>query len=149
MRLNTLKNFVLAKEVTSKGNFHPANISMTIKDLEEDEDYIKIGSMILLNTKSNYPNYIKKIFPLCTELENCIPLKSIQDFANDLKVFKEEYDIITIEKEKFLTNISGTLKKVLSNMFYVLDSPELKEAIEEEYVLGYIELNKNKFLVWY
>lgn len=149
MKLGTLKDFVLAREVTRVGEFSSANISMAIKDLEMGEDYLKFGSLVFLNKNANFTSYIKKTFKKCTDLGDKIPLALFNSIVLDSTSFKGMFDIIRISETDFVKPTSEYLKNILKYTTYILDYEDLKEMISEDYILGYHKINKQKYLVWY
>lgn len=149
MKNNTLKDFFLGKELAQIGKWNTSNISMALNDLEEGEDYIKISNLVFLNKNCKVTNNIKKIFPLATKLNDLIPETYIKkELGISLSSFKEYYDIIIISDVKFY-KFKGKFKEIFSNITYILTDSEIREAISEDYIKGYIKVSKTKYLVWY
>jgi hypothetical protein len=153
-----LKDFVLGTEIAKIGNFHIANISMTIKEfgLTEGVDYLKYGGMTLLSKKSLLlpKNVYEPMFSgKVTDLSEYLPFNwFIDQLENQTRMIKDRYEVIKIEGKKFIKIIDEQLKEVMFNeklVKYVADSEELQDLINDNYIEGYIKLSNKKYLTWY
>jgi len=153
-----LKDYILGSEVAKKGNFSIANISMLLKDFDliEGIDYLKYGGITLLNKKSlKMPNYIYKL--LCdksmTDLSEYIPYNYLYDIVmGNMKLIESKITKIKIENKQFVKINDEKLKNVIFNeklVKSVVDNNEIKDLLNEKYILGYEKLSNTKSLCWY
>jgi flagellar hook-basal body complex protein FliE len=152
------KDYVLGAEVAKKGNFHIANISMLLKDfnLVEGIDYQKYGGITLLNKKSlKMPNYIYTILwnKDMTNLEDYLPMPYFKELLdNKISMIRNKYKVVEISDKQFIEIKDEKLKDVIFNeklIKTVVDFSEIKELLEDDYILGYEKISSNKALVWY
>jgi hypothetical protein len=149
MKLGTLKGFVLAKEVSEIGQFNISNISMILKGLVENQDYIKIENRVFLNKDIRTYPYIMDALNKATDLTPFIPKSYVSSFLGiDLSPFKGSFEIIEISGVEFFKFKDPLFIKAFTKDTYILSKEELKEAIDESYIDGYIPVGK-KYLVWY
>jgi hypothetical protein len=152
------KDYILGAEVAQKGNFHIANISMLLKDFDlvEGVDYQKFGGVTLLNKQSlKMPKYIYALLwnKDMTNLKEYIPLALFKDMLNGkISMIKSKYKITNIADKQFVQITDEKLKKVIYNerlVKTVVDFSEIKELLEDNYILGYEKISSKKALVWY
>ena len=149
MKIQDLEGYILSKELVAKAGFASANISMAIQNMVEGDDYIKYGNLIFLNTESKFPKNFLKHFCKCKKLDGLLPYNFFRDSVLKPENFKGKFNIITIENEKFVEIIDARLRECFSNITYILDKNETNEAINNDYIDGYFQINKNNYLVWY
>jgi hypothetical protein len=153
-----LKDYVLGSEIAKIGGFNIANISMTIKccGLVEGRDYQKFGGMTLLNKKCLFlPNNINNIIKSgkTTDLSDLIPHSFFIDTINNLTtLIKDKYQIKNVQGKKFVKIKDKKLFDIIVNdnlTKYVVETYEIPELVNKNYIQGHIKLSNKKELVWY
>ena len=151
-------DYILGAEVAQKGNFHIANISMLLKDFDlvEGVDYQKFGGVTLLNKKSlKMPKYIFALLwnKDMTNLKEYIPMAHFKDMLdNNMKLLKSKYTVINIADKQFVQITDTNLKEIIYNeklVKTVVDFSEVKELLDDNYIIGFEKVSAKKALVWY
>jgi len=153
-----LKDYVLGAEVAKKGNFHIANISMLLKDfgLVEGIDFLKYGGITLLNKKSlRCPKYIEVLMwnKSMTDLSELLALPFFKDTLDgNISYLRNKYTIVKIEGKQFIKITDTELNEVMMNerlVKAVVETSEIKELLEGNYINGHMKISAKKSLCWY
>lgn len=176
-----LEKYVVGSELAQKGDFHIANISMLIKEenMVEGEDFLKFGTITLINTESPWlPAYIKKVIneQELTDLTGLLPIGFVEEELSEEVDFDEEdivlnkdgiEDVQKITVKNYLPKITDMYENVIvgKKKFIRLHDDKLIEAFNDKKIRcvmdmneldeikedcdGYIELTKQKVLAWY
>ncbi len=153
------ENYILGNELAQISNFNIANISMFVKKLHEEEnfeDVKQLGNCTFINKNySKLPKYLIKNTNKCTDISNKLPVSFLK------KEFSLQKDVIikalkqyitrecTIAGKEFIEFNSEFVSKFKNKIYYVLGRNEMQEALQDKTIDGFIELQRNKFLVWY
>lgn len=157
MKINgiDLNGYFLANELTDKLGIHIANISMFIKNIKDDEidNILKLGNCTFIKKDFNkLPKALLKGVHLCTELNNVLPRSW---FKEDLDVTDKELEkcniatIIEIAGRKFYQFTNKFAEEINGKVLYILDKSDTESCSRNGEINGYVQLSKNKFLVWY
>lgn len=153
-----LKDFVLGSEIAKGGDFHIANMSMVIKDFElvEGTDYLKFGGITLFSkTSICFPKNIDVVMKTYkfTDLSNLVPLKFFKDeLENNTNMIKTKFKEVKVDGKQFIEITDEKLSEVFHNpklVRSVVSANEIPELVNGGYILGYMQVNKNKYLTWY
>jgi len=154
------ENYVLANEIVQQRNVRIGNISQLVRNLENKnlfESYQKRGNCTFLNSKSNYLGGMQEHVKSgsFTDISNKLPLSyllhefgiSKKELLSSLKEYiKGE---CSISNKNFIIFKDSFVKKLKGKTIYIMKKGELDDAISNNYIDGYIEINKNKFIVFY
>lgn len=153
-RIMTLSNkWILVNEIVEKTGVASSNFS----PLQNDENHenkgnlLKFKSFLLLNKDGDtFPKYIQEMIQNYeyTSLEGLIPYPKFDEDLG-LKYFDTTfYDTKVICGKKFIDIKDKQMKKNFSKYIpYIIDKDELEEVKND--IKGYIEVKKDKYLVWY
>jgi hypothetical protein len=154
-----LKNtYILANELVQKMDIHIANISMMVKDHEDDDSgtFIKMNNCTFINTKAaDLPSNIKvgiyeNDFTDMTDKLPCTFARmeygiTEKEFFNSGMVTKK----VEIAGKDFYQFTPEFVQKMKYKIGYVLDEAETMECYRKKQILGYTQLSKDKYFTWY
>jgi len=157
-----LKDYILGTEIARAGKFHIANISMLLKEhnLIEGVDYLKYGGITLINKESlRFPKYITTIIDdmvykkSYTDLSELLPMVYFKNLLeNNTKFIEDKFKEVQVDSKKFVKIIDKKLSSILLNdslVKSIVDNSEIKDLINENFILGHIKLSNKKSLTWY
>ena len=150
-----LKNFILGTELCKAGGFTINNIAFTIKNypLIEGTDYMKYGGITLFNTESlEFPKYLTELMTAkdanFSNLENYLPWTFLVDMCEgQTKLIDKSLKRIKIDGKQFVEVLDEKLSKVILNdqiTKSVVDNDEIKDLVNEGFILGYINYQIKK-----
>jgi hypothetical protein len=160
------KNFVSTSELSEKLGIHLAAFTVLAKKykLEEDVDFKRIYDVskgkgmkktLFVNTHCvKWPRkFREKISSVKTDYSSVVDFTKIKnDFPeltdDDMKILKEKIfkTKMQVGKKEFVT-LDEEAKKIFKKTVYVLDTEDFLDMKED--LIGYIELTKGKYFVWY
>lgn len=160
------KNYILSNEIVQKAGIHIANISMSIKTLEDSDTKsglaVKLGNCTFLNKQAkNLPTYIKNY------MDN--PEWSFEDFSDKLPVTyvasefgvpankieeafkKSNYleSVETIAGKKFFKFTKEFRDLMEDKTWYILSKEEAEDCLKNGEIDGFTPLYKEKYFTWY
>jgi len=157
-----LKNYILGTEIAREGKFHIANISMLLKEhnLIEGVDYLKYGGITLINKESlRFPKYITNLIDTMvyknsyTDLSELLPMVYFTDLLeNNTRFIEDKFKEVQVDSKKFVKVTDKKLSSILLNdsiVKSVVENSEIKDLINENFILGHIKLSNKKSLTWY
>jgi len=157
-----LKNYILGTEIAKEGEFHIANISMLLKEhnLIEGTDYLKYGGITLINKESlRFPKYITNLIDTMvyknsyTDLSELLPMVYFTDLLeNNTRFIEDKFKEVQVDSKKFVKVTDKKLSSILLNdsiVKSVVENSEIKDLINENFILGHIKLSNKKSLTWY
>lgn len=152
------KQYILANELVQKMGIHIANISMLVKEHEDEDNgmFIKMNNCTFINTKAaDLPNNIKVGISEneFTDLTNKLPCTYVRTEygITEKELFKAGMvsKVVTIAGKDFYEFVPEFVEKMKYKIGYVLDESETMECYRKKQILGYTQLSKNKFFTWY
>ena len=157
-----LKNYILGTEIAREGKFHIANISMLLKEhnLIEGVDYLKYGGITLINKESlRFPKYITNLIDTMvyknsyTDLSELLPMVYFKDLLeNNTRLIEDKFEEVQVDSKKFVKITDKKLSSILLNdslIKSVVENSEIKDLINDNFILGHIKLSNKKSLTWY
>lgn len=152
-----LKTYVLGSELAQEGGFNISNISMLIADeaMMEGSDYLKYGTVTLINTESqNLPAYISKVIEEkeLTDLSGYLPKNYLlEEVEEKTKLIMNMYTDVKICNKNFVKIKPETpLYEAFHGGEHILTICETSEWPElDQYIKGYVDLTKDTRLTWY
>jgi hypothetical protein len=153
-----LKDYVLGAEIAQKAGFSIVNVSLLLQNdnFIEGEDYFKFGVVTLINKNSDrLPKYFRAAIAEheYTDLSELLPMKYFNDMLEGCSTkIKDKYRVKDILGKKFVEIIDKDFKDIIMDnkkVKSVVQSEEIPELQEGNYIDGCIALNKSKYLCWY
>jgi len=152
------KRYVLGNELAEIGNFNISNISMIVKEFHDNDNYSdakNLGNCTFLNSDAQLPKHIIKLLHKCTPMNNKLPMtyiiKEFKTKKDDILKSLSEYieDVTTISGKEFVVFNEDFVNKFKGKVHYILNKSEMQEALDNDYIDGFIQLSRTRFLVWY
>ena len=152
------KKYILANELVAKMGIHIANISMLVKEYEDDDSgaFIKMNNCTFINANDvTLPNNIRTaiLTNQFTDMTDKLPCTYVHTEyeISEAELFKSGMVIekVIIAGKKFYKFAPEFVQKMKYKIGYVLDEAETMDCYRKKQILGYTQLGKNKYFTWY
>lgn len=151
-------NYILANELVQKMGIHIANISMLVKEHEDEDNgmFIKMNNCTFINTKAaTLPaNILAGIYANeFTDMTDKLPCTFARmEYGITEKEFLKSgivTKVVNVAGKDFYQFAPEFVQKMHRKIGYVLDEAETMDCFAKKQIAGYTQLSKNKYFTWY
>ena len=153
------ENYVLSNELVGKMGIHIANISMTRKTLEDQDDLYSIRKMnncTFINTRAKaLPQYIRRGLDAheFTPMWDKLPVTWVHaEFAVTERELLRAGIVLSrarIAGKNFYVFSPEFVRKMQGNIGYILSEAETQECTLTGDIDGFTQLSADKYFTWY